>query len=77
MAKSQKTFKDFLEFRIILLNNEIKTQAEFSKFIGLCGGAVSERFSGKQDWKLKELIFMSRRFKKTIDELCLMLEIKE
>ncbi len=71
-----KTFKDYLEFRVLLLNNGIKNQTEFAKFIGLGGAAVSERFSRKQDWKLKELVFMSQRFKRTIDELCAMLDIK-
>jgi hypothetical protein len=77
MTKSKKTFKDYLEFRILLLNNGIKSQREFARFIGLGGAAISERFSGKQDWKLKELLFMSSRFGKTVDELCSLLEIAD
>jgi tRNA(His) 5'-end guanylyltransferase len=73
--KSKKTFKDYLEFRVILLNNGIKSQREFAEFIGLKPAAVSERFSGNQDWKLKELLFMSTRFNMSIDDLCKLLDI--
>jgi len=77
MPKSKKTFKDYMEFRIVLLNNGIKDQSEFAKFMGLGNAAISERFSGKQDWRTRELIFMSKKFKLLLDEIVRLLEIDE
>jgi len=74
MVKSKK-FKDYLEFRIILLKNNLKDQNGLAKFLGLGAAAISERFSGKQKWKLEELRFMSKKLNKTMDELCELLEI--
>lgn len=75
MPKFHKYFKDYLEFRTILLGNNIKNQSEFATFLGLGDAAISQRFSQKQEWRLKELIFMAKKFGKPIDELCKMLDI--
>jgi predicted transcriptional regulator len=76
MAKA-KRFRDYLKFRCILLDNNIKDLSEFAKFLGLGRPAVSERFSGKQKWRLEELKFMGKKFNKTLDELDKLLEIPE
>lgn len=76
MSKPKKYFDDYTKFRSILLNNNIKDLNAFGKFMGLGAAAVSERFSGKRAWKLKELIFISKKFKITIDELAELLELQ-
>jgi predicted transcriptional regulator len=76
MSKSKLSYKDYLEFRVILLKNSIKDQNAFAKFLGLGAAAISERFSKKQNWRLKELIFMADKFKLTVDEVITLLEIK-
>lgn len=76
MSKAKLSYKDYLEFRVILLKNNIKDQNAFARFLGLGAAAISERFSKKQNWKLKELLFMAEKFKLTVDELVALLEIK-
>jgi hypothetical protein len=68
-SKKKKAFKDYTEFRVILLKNNIKDQSGLSKFLGLSPTSVSERFSKNQDWKLKDLLRMSKRAK-TYEEIC-------
>lgn len=75
-VNSKKSFKDYIEFRVLLLNNGIKNLNEFAKFMGYGAAAVSERFSGKQNWKLKDLTYMSKKFNISMDELVTLLEIK-
>jgi predicted transcriptional regulator len=78
MAKpiTKKSFKDYSEFRVILLKNNINDLGSLAKFLGLGISAVSERFSKKQNWKLKDLLRMSKKFSITVDEIVSMLDIK-
>jgi predicted transcriptional regulator len=77
MTKTKKYFDDYTKFRSILLNHNIKDLNGFAKLMGLGAAAVSERFSGKRSWKLKELNFMSKKFKLTLDEVVLLLELED
>jgi hypothetical protein len=74
---SKKYFDDFTKFRSILLNHNIKNIGAFGKFMGLGAAAVSERFTGKRSWKMKELLFMAKKFNITLDELVELLELKD
>ena len=75
-VNSKKSFRDYIEFRVILLQNGIKDLGGFAKFMGYGASAVSERFSGKHNWKLKDLTYMSGKFKVSMDELVKLLEIE-
>jgi predicted transcriptional regulator len=77
VPKSKKYFDDYTKFRSILLNYNIKNLNSFAKFMGLGIAAVSERFSGKRAWKLKELSYISKKFNITLDELASLLEIQD
>lgn len=76
-VNSKKTFKDYIEFRVLLLQNGIKNLSEFAKFMGCGAASVSERFSKKHAWKLNDLIYMSKKFGVSIDELVTLLEVKQ
>jgi len=71
--KSKITFKDYVSFRKLLLDNGIKTMSEFARFMGYRPSTVSLKFAGKCKWKLDDLIYMSEKFKVTLDELAKML----
>jgi hypothetical protein len=77
MSKAKKYFDDYTKFRSVLLNHNIKDLNAFGKFMGLGAAAVSERFSGKRAWKMKELLFMSKKFNLTLDELSVLLELQD
>lgn len=77
MVKTKKYFDDYTKFRSLLLNHNIKDLNAFARFMGLGIAAVSERFSGKRSWKLKELRFMSIKFKLTLDEIVFLLELED
>ena len=77
MSKAKKYFDDYTRFRSVLLNFNIKNLNAFAKFMGLGAAAASERFSGKRDWRYKELLFMSKKFKLTLDELAILLELQD
>lgn len=74
MPKSKK-FKDYIKFRSILLDNNIKDQGELAKFLGLSRSSVSVRFSNPKAWKLEEAIYMSKMFNRTIDDITSILEV--
>lgn len=73
--KSKKSFQDYLEFRVLLLNNGIKNLKEFAEFMGYRPASVSEKFSGNRKWKLEDLMYMSDKFKVPIDELVKLLKV--
>lgn len=75
VTSKRKSFKDYVQFRKLLLDNNIKSLGEFAEFMGYKSAAVSERFSGKKKWKLNDLTFMAKKFKVSLDELVKMLEI--
>ena len=75
-VNSKKTFKDYIEFRVLLLQNGIKNLSEFAKFMGCSLGSVSEKFSKKHAWRLKDLTYMSNKFSVSMDELVRLLEVK-
>lgn len=75
-VNSKKTFKDYIEFRVLLLQNGIKNLGEFAKFMGCSQATVSEKFSKKHAWRLKDLTYMSKKFSVSLDELVRLLEVK-
>ena len=60
--------KPFQEIRIEMLKRNMNHES-LGRMLGLSTPAVSKRLSKKAPWKLPELIIMSKKFGRSIDEL--------
>jgi predicted transcriptional regulator len=60
--------KPFREIRLEMLKRGM-TFADLAKMLGLSTPALSKRMSQKAPWKLPELVIMSKKFGRSIDEL--------
>jgi len=60
--------KPFKEIRLEMLKRDM-TYADLAKMLGLSTPAISKRMAKKVPWKLPELVIMSKKFGRSIDEL--------
>lgn len=60
--------RKYMTIKIALLQDGM-TYGELAKTLGISISAVSKKLAGKSDWNLQELVIMSKKFGKSIDEL--------